>query len=214
MNPQHEGVVDLLGALAYGELTAFERLAADSGMAPSLGDKAELAGMAAAEFGHFRRLVEHLRSLGADPDHAMRPFVEPLDAFHESTAPSDWLEGLIKAYVGDGLARDFYREVAAYVDEETRALVLDVLAADEQAAFVVDRVRTAIEQDPAVAGRLALWARRLVGEALNQAQRVAASRDALTQLVVGAGDLAELGRLFGRLTDRHAQRMTALGLSA
>ena len=27
------------------------------------------------------------------------------------TAPSDWLEGLVKAYVGDSISEDFYREV-------------------------------------------------------------------------------------------------------
>ncbi|HTE73430.1 MAG TPA: ferritin-like fold-containing protein, partial [Actinomycetes bacterium] len=36
-------VVDLLGALAYGELTAFERLADDASFAPSIADKAALA---------------------------------------------------------------------------------------------------------------------------------------------------------------------------
>ena len=38
----------------------------------------------------------------------------------------------------------------------------------------VDRVRRAIEEDPVVAGRLALWGRRIVGEALAQAQTVVA----------------------------------------
>ncbi len=64
----------------------------------------------------------------------MAPFVAPLDAFHDSTPPNDWLEGLIKAYVGDGLATDFYREVAAFVqDAATRGLVLEVLADTGQA---------------------------------------------------------------------------------
>ncbi len=46
-------VIDLLGVLAYGELTAFERLAADAAMAPTIDDKADLAGMATAEYRHF-----------------------------------------------------------------------------------------------------------------------------------------------------------------
>ena len=54
---------------------------------------------------------------------AMQPFHAPFDTFHEYTKPKDWLEGLLKAYVGDGFAADFYREVAAFVDEETRTLV-------------------------------------------------------------------------------------------
>ncbi len=207
--------VDLLGVLAYGELTAFERLATDARLAPTLADKHALASMAAAEFGHYRRLHEHLLAAGVEPEHAMRPFVAAVDAFHDSTPPNDWLEGLIKAYVGDGLATDFYREVAAYVqDAATRDLVLETLADTGQASFAVARVREAIAREPAVAGRLALWARRLVGEALLQAQRVAVERDALTELLVGgSGDLAGIGRLLTRLTDHHTTRMRALGLS-
>src|SRR5690348_17474449 len=43
----------LLGAIAYGELSAFERLAEDAKLAPTMSDKAELAAMASTEFGHF-----------------------------------------------------------------------------------------------------------------------------------------------------------------
>ena len=91
----------------------------------------------------------------------------------------------------------------------------DVGSAD----FVVTQVRAAIKADPRVAGRLALWGRRLVGEALTQAQRVAVERDALASILVGApgrpgADLAELGRMLARLTDEHTHRMQRLGLSA
>jgi len=213
------GVVDLLGVLAYGELTAFERLADDAAFAPSISDKAKLAEMAVAEFGHFACLRDRLAALGVDPATAMEPFVEALEAFHERTAPSDWLEGLVKAYVGDGIAEDFYREISAYVDPWTQELVLDVLEDTGHAGFVVEHVRAAIEADPRVAGRLALWGRRLVGEALSQGQRVAAEREPLAALLVGGvdrpgADLAEIGRMFARLTEAHTQRMTRLGLSA
>src|SRR5947209_17082933 len=212
---RRQAVVDLLGVLAYGELTAFERLAEDARLAPTLADKAALAGMAVAEFGHFRTLRDRLTALGVDAGDAMAPFVGPLDAFHDSTAPADWLESVVKAYVGDGFAADFYREVAAYVDPDARALVLDVLEDTGHAQFAVDHVRAAIAADAAVAGRLALWARRLVGEALVQAQRVAVDRDALARLLVGGSvDLAAVGQLLARLTQRHTERMAALGLTA
>ena len=207
-------VADLLGALAYGELTAFERLATDSRFAPTLADKAALAQMAVAEYGHFRLLRDHLAGLGVDPEQAMQPFVAPLDAFHDQTAPSDWLESLVKAYVGDGIAADFYREAAAFLDEPTARLVREVLSDTGHATFAVGHVRAAIANDPTVAGRLALWARRLVGEALTQAQRVAVDREAVARLLSGAGDLAEFGRLLQRITDAHTERMTSLGLQA
>jgi hypothetical protein len=212
-------VADLLGVLACGELLAFERMAHDATMAPTIDDKAELAAMAVAEFGHFSMLRRRLSEMGVDATAAMAPFVEPLTEFHRRTAPSDWLEGLVKAYVGDGIAADFYREVAVHLDPATRDLVLDVLADTGHVQFAIVRVRRAIEEDPRVAGRLALWGRRLVGEALSQAQRVAAEREALTELLIGGRerpgiDLAEIGRMFGRLTEGHTKRMAALGLSA
>src|SRR4051812_39417185 len=215
-----EAVVDLAGLLAYAELTAFDRMVDDARMAPSLEDRAALAGMAVAEFAHFRRLHEHLeRELGVDAESAMTPFVAVLDAFHEQTAPSDWLEGLVKAYVGDGFAVDFYREIAERIDEPTRSLVLDTLADTGHAAFAVDKVRAAIDAEPAIAGRLALWARRLMGEALTQAHRVAVERQSLARLISGsgvdsAGDLAALGKMFARITEAHSVRMATLGLKA
>jgi hypothetical protein len=216
-----DGVLDLLGLLAYAELVAFFRLSEDAALAPSLADKAALGEMAVAEFGHFQMLRGQIARMGATPEQAMQPFVEPLDAFHTRTAPSDWLEGLVKAYVGDGIAADFYRAIAVLLDTQTRQLVLDVLADTGHADFVISRVRAAIDADPAVAGRLALWARRLVGEALAQAHRVAAERAPLASLVVGGaagqagpgGEQGEIGRMFARLTDAHDERMTALGLT-
>jgi hypothetical protein len=169
--------------------------------------------MAVAEFGHFQVLHERLDSLGVDPTVAMEPFVGPLDAYHDSTAPADWLEGLVKAYVGDGFAADFYRELAEFMDDATQSLVVDVLDDTGHAEFAVAHVRSATEADPAVAGRLALWGRRLVGEALVQAQRVAVDRDYLARLIVGGvGDLAAVGELLARLTQRHSERMETLGL--
>ena len=207
--------VDLLGVLAYGELTAFERLASDAQLAPTVADKVALATMANAEFGHFKQLHDHLLARGVDPMEAMAPFMDPLDAFHDSTQPSDWYEGLIKAYVGDGMATDFYREVSAYVkDEETRLLIQSVLKDTGQAEFAVLRVKEIIAEEPSVGGRLALWARRLVGEALIQAQQVAVERDALLELLVGEGDLAGIMRLLKVITDKHEVRMSLLGLQA
>jgi tRNA-(MS[2]IO[6]A)-hydroxylase (MiaE)-like len=207
-------VVDLLGVLAYGELTAFDRLADDSRLAPTLSGRAALAGMAAAEIGHYERLRARLTELGADAEAAMSPFVDVFDTFHASTAPSTWLEGLVKAYVGDGIAADFYREVSTFLSSPDRELVLEVLADTGHADFAVREVRAALAADPAVSGRLSLWARRLVGEALSQAQRVAAERDALAMLLVGGtGDLAGIAALLKRITSAHTARMQTIGLS-
>jgi tRNA-(MS[2]IO[6]A)-hydroxylase MiaE-like protein len=209
------GVVDLLGVLAYALLVAFFRLAEDAALAESLADKAALGEMAVAEFGQFQMVRDRIQELNVDPDEAMRPFVDSIDEFHARTAPSDWLEGLVKAYVGDGIAADFCRMVAEVLDPGTRGLVLAVRRDTGHAEFAATRVREAIEADPRLAGRLGLWARRLVGEALGQAQRVAAEREALAGLLAGGEvtQLGEIGRMFAEMTDAHARRMAALGLA-
>jgi hypothetical protein len=214
-----DGVTDLLGMLAYASLVAFFRLSDDASLAASLPDKADLGEMAVTQFGHFQLLRARISELGSDPEQAMQPFVEPIDAFHARTAPSDFIESLVKAYVGDGIAADFYRVAADMLDEPTRGLVLEVLADSGHAEFAIARVREATAAEPAVAGRLALWARRLVGEALSQAQRVAAEREPLARLLAGGGpegsarQFGEIGRMFAALADAHAQRMAALGLA-
>jgi hypothetical protein len=212
-------VVDLLGVLAYGELTAFERMAADAALAPAIEDQAAMAGLAALQYDHFIVLRDRISQMGADPAASMTPFRAAIDSFHELTRPNDWLEGLVKAYVGDGITADFYREIAEHLDPETKALVIAVCDDLESSGFIVETVREAIAANPRVAGRLALRGRRLVGEMIAQAQAVAAEHDALSLLVIGGVhrpdvDLAELGALMTRLEANHVRRMAALSLAS
>ncbi|MDQ1718058.1 MAG: hypothetical protein QOE71_2651 [Pseudonocardiales bacterium] len=207
-------ILDLLGVLAYGELSAFDRMAGDARMAPTMAQRAALSEMAAVEMSHYAKLAARISSMDADPFQAMAPFVESFETFHARTEPRTWGEALVKAYVGDGLAADFYREVAEFVDESTRELVTEALADAGSSAFAVREVGILIASDPTAASRLSLWGRRLVGEAISQTQRVAAERDALTRLIVGGtGGLAEIAQLIDRITTRHTERMTAIGLS-
>jgi hypothetical protein len=215
----HAAIVDLLGFVAYGELTAFERLASDCAMAPALSDKAALAALACTELRHYEQLRDYLIELGADPQASMQPYVGRFDAWHESTAPSDWLEGLMKAYVGDSIASDFNREMAQYLDERTRTLLIDVLGHGGHDDFARERLLEAISADPRVAGRLALWGRRLMGEALSQAQAVAAEGRPLEGLFLGTPERPGLGlnvlaEIFTTIQGRHTERMAGLGLHA
>ena len=212
-------VVDLLGAIAYGEISAFERLAEDSQLAPDLTDKLTMATMAATQLGNVEGLRARIEELGSDLLTAMAPFESSIDRFHEHTAPRDWFESLVKAYVGDQLAADFFREIAEVLDPRTRHVIIASLSDIGQTDFVIHRVNQAIAADHRLGGRLALWGRRLMGEALIQGQRVAAERDSLVALL-GASDgrpgmdLAEIGRMFTRLTEKHAKRMDRLGLDS
>jgi 1,2-phenylacetyl-CoA epoxidase catalytic subunit len=205
-------LVDLLGLVAYGELLAFDRLAADARLAPDLRRRAALSEMAAAEIAHYRWVADRITTLGVTPDEAMSPYVEALQAYHDSTEPKDWLEAVTKAYVGDAVSDDFLRGIADGLDGPDRRLILDVLHDSRYADFAAAEIRAAIEADHRVANRLSMWARRLVGEALSQAGRVAAAdRGALTALISREG--VDVPALFRRLTEAHTARMAAVGLN-
>jgi len=173
-----------------------------------------LSEMAAAEIVSYRKLEKRLVDLGVDIGVAMAPYVPALEAYHEQTEPRDWLEALTKAYVGDGIADDFYREVAAFLGDQDRELVLEVLHDSSYAEFAAGEIREAIRADPKVANRMSMWARRLVGEGLSQAQQLAGERPALTTLIVlGSGDQVGVQSLLRRLTTEHTARMAAVGLN-
>ncbi len=213
-------VVDILGALAYAELSAFFQMADDGHMAPTHGLKADVAAFAASEFAKYQALEQRLIDIGVDPDEAMAPFAPAIDDFHQRTRPADFLEGLVKAYVGDGIAQDFYRELAEFIDPWTRDFVVGVLTKiPERREFIVATVRSGIDADPRRAGRLALWGRRLVGEAMSQAQQVTSLREDLGDVLLGGhggygADLAAIGRMLDRITHNHTRRMERLGLQS
>src|SRR5262245_32204267 len=87
-----QAIVDLLGGLAYGGLSPFDRLAEGARPAPTLVGRAQLSAMAAAEMGHYRLLEEHLVALGVPAEEAMAPFVVSFDSYNATTAPRTWLE--------------------------------------------------------------------------------------------------------------------------
>ena len=86
MDVAREGIIDLLGVLAYGELSAFDRLAEDARSAPTLAGRVAMATMAAAEIGHFRLIEGHLRGLGVSVEDT-HAFVLPSKAYYPTSIP-------------------------------------------------------------------------------------------------------------------------------
>jgi tRNA isopentenyl-2-thiomethyl-A-37 hydroxylase MiaE len=214
VSADHPGVNELFALLAYGEVAAFYRLTGEARMAPNLRGRINMASMAAAEMGHYELLRDSLERRGVDVVSAMAGYASALENYHRLTTPSTWLEALVKTYVGDALAADFYLEIAGALPAEVADVVRAVLAETGHSQFVVAEVRAAVTTSGRQRSRLALWSRRLLGEALTQAQYVLAEHDELVDLVVsGTEGLTQLTEFFDRLQRTHNDRTQELGLA-
>ncbi|MDM7831892.1 ferritin-like fold-containing protein [Cellulomonas edaphi] len=223
-------VVELLGLVAHLEHTAFVRLANDSAIAPTVGQRLELSRFAAAAVERRDRVLARVVELGAEPEVAMGQFVDVLVDFDERTQPSTWWERLLKAYVGYGVADDFCRIVAEGLDERSREIVLEVLDDASHADLAVTELDAAGSDDGVLTSRLALWGRRLVGEALGVVQGLLTQRPALARLLARSDERTAAAngeqpapaaavttnapaKVFSELTAQHTRRMSRLGLT-
>jgi hypothetical protein len=217
--PDSSGPLAVLGLLANSELVAFSRLATDAVAAPDVRDRIELCRLGGVAAQRLGRLGERVAELGGELTDVVAPFIGTYADFDARTRAGSWYERLLKAYVGFGVEDDVARLLATRLDPQSRALVLDVLDDDGYSALVLDRLKTAMASDPVLASRLALWGRRLVGEALGVVQRVITVHTDLRVLLEEAlpkgGSAGELQqRLFAVLTGEHTRRMERLGLTA
>ena len=183
-------------------------------MAPDLRGRISMASMAAAEMGHYELLHDALESRGVDVVSAISKYAAALDGYHRLTTPSTWLEALVKTYVGDSLAADFYLQIADGLPDEVADVVRATMAETGHSQFVIAEVRKAVTKSGRQRSRLALWSRRLLGEAITQAQYVLAEHDELVDLVVSRTEgLTQLAGFFDRLQRLHDERMRELGLA-
>ena len=98
--------------------------------------------------------------------------------------------------------------------DEVADVVRAVLAETGHSQFVVAEVQAAVTASDKQRHRLALWSRRLLGEAITQAQFVLAEHDELVDLVMSSGEgLTQMTEFFDRLQHTHSTRMHELGLA-
>lgn len=208
----HPGINELFSLLAYGEVAAFYRLTDEARMAPDLRGRINMARMAAAEMAHYELLRSTLEGRGVDVLAAMTRYAPALEQYHRLTTPSTWLEALVKTYVGDAMAADLYLAIAGSLPNDVADVVRSVLAETVHSQFVVAEVVSAVTSSGRQRSRLALWSRRLLGEAITQAQYVLADHDELVDLVLASGGLGQVTDLFDRVQRTHDERMRQLRL--
>lgn len=232
-------VVDLLALVAHLEATAFLRLAGAAAAAPEPEQRLYLSRMAGATLARQERVLGQISRLtgAANPESHMFAFDHVFDDYEARTAPSSWWEEIMKSYVGHGVAEDFCRIVVDAVEPEARTVVCEVLAGGSASQESIELVAGAATGDEVLAARLALWGRRLVGEAMSVVQQLLVEHEFLSRLLdaaigrrehelaarttdPGAAEAPEAvpddraAWLFSQLTAAHTRRMERLGLAA
>jgi tRNA-(MS[2]IO[6]A)-hydroxylase MiaE-like protein len=201
-------VAEILAALSYGERLAARRAQEGSDLAPDARGRQHQAAVAAREGRAASLLEARLGELGSlDMERVFAPF---FDAFFERTSPSDWEELQAFHYVGDAIVADFAEALIPVLDPVSAEVVRSTIAQREELeVFALDELTRSLDRDPAVADRIAIYARRVIGEALTQTRRALDATTALRDLL-GGQELEK--RVLLDLLDRHRRRLDRLGI--
>ena len=199
----------LLGHAAYLQLSFFESLGNAMACAPTTSSKENLSKVAGAVLARHHGLIEELERIGEDPHSAMEPFVAPVDAFQKLILGANWYEMLVSYYVASGILDDAFRSLAEGLETDRRQRIDSLLLMNEEAYSIISgELQEAIDENPRLGSRLALWGRRLVGDVLLQ------TRSALDIPVDLAPQDPKLEPIFTELIAAHTRRMDNLGLTA
>jgi DNA-binding ferritin-like protein (Dps family) len=125
----NKALVQVLGAVAYGEWKAYENAKADAAGTTDPAERRRYKKVAAEELRHHKGFVGRLEAMGADPERAMRPYRTILDRYH-GRDETDPVTGAVFDYLGEGVADDLLHWLRQVVDAETAAFI-DMVIADE-----------------------------------------------------------------------------------
>lgn len=199
-------LIPYLGQAAYLQLVIFQTLSGVVASAPALTSKEAVSRVAALSLAKHHGLIDEIVRTGAEPGETMQPYAVSIDHFARVTAGATWHEMLVSSYVTAGLLDDFSKTLASNLSGDAAGRISTLLAGDDGHSLIVSELSAAIEADPVIAHRLAMWGRRLVGDTLLVA------RSALN--ANSHPDEARLEPVFSELIAAHTRRMDAVGLTA
>jgi hypothetical protein len=202
------GLPQFLAQAAYLQLTVFEALSEGVANAPTTEAKEAISEVAGHSLDKHHELVAELERRGTDAGDAMKQYAPSIDAYRARTHGATWLETVTTCYVTAGLLDDFSRRLATGLSADAAARIQQIYSSPDGHELLVEQLRSAIEADPRIASKLAMWGRRLVGDTLLVA------RTALALPPSGPSDEARLEPVFTEIIATHTRRMDALGLTA
>ena len=197
-----------LARVAYVQLTIFENLARVTAIAPTAEAKHVVTLAAEAAIAKHRALVAELERLGADAGEAMEQHRAAADRFQRLTQGADWTEAALTNHLASGFLDETYAALAAGLPGDLGPRVRSILIADRRDAGIVSLLAAAMDANPRLAPRLAMWGRRVLGDTMILA------RDALDFGQDQRRSEAIVEPAFSELIAEHTRRMDALGLAA
>jgi len=197
-----------LGRAAYVELTLFENLSRAMSSAPSTSAKTAIGRAAELSLGKHRMLVDEITRAGGDPAEVMEPFSADVDRFERATHGADWFEALVTCYLTAGFLDDFFARLALGLPADSGKRIAAIFTGESGEGLLAQLLQDAIEENPRLASRLAMWGRRLVGDTMLVA------RSSLLYTENHKSDEARIEPVFTELIAAHTRRMDALGLTA
>lgn len=202
----NSALTQVLGAVAYGELKAYEGAKADAAAADSPELRRRYKKVAAEELRHHKGFVSALAAMGADPERAMKPFRTPLDRYH-SRSPGDPVAEAVFAYLGEGVADDLLQWLRQVVNNDTAAFIDTVIEDEvEHEANAAADLRAVLDADPAARRKAAAAARSMLLHMAWSGSTGAAPLAAF--LRVGKPD-----QLLRTIIGGHIRRMRAIGVA-
>ena len=196
-----------LGQAAYVQLSIFEDLSRLVALAPTLEAKEALSQASAISLDRYRGLTAEIRRSGAEPSAAMEPYTTGTDFFQKVTQGADFYESLMTSHITAGILDDFFARLALGLSAADTARITPLYDPSHE-QIVADQLRVGISANPRLAARLAMWGRRLVGDAMLVARASLATPPASEK------DEAKVEPVFTELIAAHTRRMDALGLTA
>ncbi len=199
--------IEYFARAAYTQLAIAEDLGLALPSSPSTAAKLALAEASEAVLERYRALSAELATLG-DPASAMETQRAAVDRFRRTTAGDEWYERLLTAHLAGGFFADLYVALAAGLAAEVAGRARAAFAERPEEAIVHGLISAGIAADEHLAARMALWGRRILGDALLVA------RAALDVAAVATDTESRIEPAFSELIANHTRRMDALGLSA
>lgn len=197
-----------LGRAAYLQLSNFEMISGAIAHAPTIAGKVALSRVSKLSLVKLEGLLAEIERGGDTPAELIEYFAPPIEQFRVITRGADWYETVVTSYITASMLTDFFVALAPGLPTGPRERIVALLTENDPSPIVVEQLAAAIEADPSLESRLALWGRRLVGDTLLIARSALAVPGRL------APDEARLEPVFTDLIAAHTRRMDVLGLTA